>query len=63
MKKTANAKRHKLTLDIQTVRTLTSQDLNLVIGGACQHGSQKTITRAPWLRHAGGPHPDIPTCE
>ena len=42
MKKT-NAGSKKLSLDVQTVRTLTSQDLTLVVGGACRKGTNPTV--------------------
>lgn len=52
MKKTANASSKKLSLNVQTIRTLTSQDLTLVIGGVCQHGSNPSaIVPAPLNRN------------
>jgi len=47
MKKTANGKRNKLTLNLETVRTLTSQDLTLVVGGACRHGTTNSSVPPP----------------
>ena len=47
MKKTENGKRSKLTLNLETVRTLTNQDLTLVVGGACKHGTTNSKVPPP----------------
>jgi hypothetical protein len=67
MKKTltTSSKRSKLSLNAETVRTLTSQDLSLVVGGACQHASVKSQTvpvNLPVDATERIPRPDIPTC-
>lgn len=66
MKKTitTSSKRNKLSLKAETVRTL-SQNLSLVLGGACQHASVKSQTvpvHPPQAGINGFPRPDIPTC-
>jgi len=64
MKKTINAASKKLSLNVQTVRTLTSQELTLVVGGMCQHGSDPSvIVPGPGVAGGGdGKPPHIPTC-
>jgi hypothetical protein len=47
MKKTDNGKRSKLTLNLETVRTLTNQELTLVVGGACKHGTGNSTVPPP----------------
>jgi hypothetical protein len=47
MKKTDNGKRTKLTLNRETVRTLTEQELTLAMGGACRHGTTNSAVPPP----------------
>jgi hypothetical protein len=44
MKKTL---RTKLKLNRETVRALTNQDLTLVVGGACKHGTTNSAVPPP----------------
>jgi natural product precursor len=44
MKKTAKT---KLNLNRETVRALTNQDLTLVVGGACRHGTTNSAVPPP----------------
>ncbi len=62
MKKTGNNKRNKLTLRVETVRTLTSQDLTLVVGGACKHGTANSSVPPPDTAHPGVRMYAHPTC-
>jgi hypothetical protein len=67
MKKTitTSTKRSKLALKTETVRTLTSQDLSLVVGGECKHGSVRTMTvpvKLAFDTPAQIQRDDIPTC-
>lgn len=56
MKKTSNATSKKLSLNVQTIRTLTSQELTLVIGGVCQKGSDPSVVIPdPDLNRNAGP--------
>ena len=57
MKKTL---RSKLNLNRETVRTLTKQDLTLVVGGACKHGSTASVVPPPG--EDTGVFKDHPTC-
>ena len=45
MKKTD--KRTKLTLNRETVRNLTEQELTLAMGGACRHGTTNSVVPPP----------------
>ena len=45
MKKTLRT--NKLTLNRETVRALTTQDLTLVVGGACKHGTTNSAVPPP----------------
>jgi hypothetical protein len=58
MKKITSSSKHpRLTLSLETVRTLTSEDLSLVMGGACRKTSGgQSVTRPP------GEQPPFTTC-
>ena len=45
MKKTLRT--NKLNLNRETVRALTNQDLTLVVGGACRHGTTNSAVPPP----------------
>lgn len=45
MKKTRRS--NKLNLNRETVRALTNQDLTLVVGGACRHGTTNSAVPPP----------------
>lgn len=62
MKKT-NTGSKKLTLNVQTIRMLTSQDLTLVVGGACRKGTNPSVI-IPNPKNGGGKAVNAgpPTC-
>lgn len=62
MKKTSNGKRNKLTLSLETVRTLTNQDLTLVVGGACRHGTTNSSVPPPDTKPGARMNVGHPTC-
>jgi hypothetical protein len=57
MKKTL---RTKLKLNRETVRALTKEDLTLVAGGACRHGTTASVVPPPG--EETGILRDHPTC-
>jgi hypothetical protein len=62
MKRTVtSSKPGKLSLNYETVRILTSQELSVVAGGACQKGSVKTQVVPPQA-HNETPAAWPPTC-
>jgi hypothetical protein len=58
MKKTVKS---KLNLNRETVRALTNQDLTLVVGGACRHGTTNSKVPPPGETDIVQKR-DIPTC-
>jgi natural product precursor len=59
MKKT---QRTKLNLNRETVRALTKEDLTLVVGGACKHGTTNSAVPPPSEDTVAGLDRGHPTC-